>query len=115
MKKGSVINPAVSKLIAGLGHMVEIVIADAGLPIPSDTRRIDLALTKGIPSFKEILSVVLSEMCVEKAVVAQEMLDISLAIYEFVVQSLAGIEIAQISHADFKQRTKVSRPVIRTV
>ncbi len=49
MKKGAVINQLVSELLAGLGHMDEIVIADAGLPIPPGTRRIDLALTRGIP------------------------------------------------------------------
>ena len=114
MKKGVVINQPVSELIAGLGHMDEIVIADAELPIPPGVRRIDLALTKGIPSFQDTLSVVLSEMCVERAVVAHEMADISPAVYELVVQSLARIEVAQLSYVDFKERTKVARAVIRT-
>ena len=114
MKIGTVINQPVSELIAGLGHMDEIVIADAGLPIPPGTQRIDLALTKGIPSFRDTLSIVLNEMCVEKAVVAQEMIDISPAVYELVIQSLDGIEIEKLSHVDFKERTKVSRAVIRT-
>ena len=114
MKKGVVINQLVSELIAGLGHMDEIVIADAGLPIPPSVQRIDLALTKGIPSFQDTLSVVLSEMCVEKAVVAHEMVDISPAVYDLVVQSLAGIEVAKLPHVDFKERTKVARAVIRT-
>lgn len=114
MKIGAVINQPVSELIAGLGHKDEIVIADAGLPIPPGTQRIDLALTKGIPSFRDTLSVVLNEMWVEKAVVAQEMVDISPAVYELVIQSLNGIEIEKLSHVDFKERTKVSRAVIRT-
>ena len=114
MKIGAVINQPVSELIAGLGHKDEIVIADAGLPIPPGTQRIDLALTKGIPSFRDTLSVVLNEMWVEKAVVAQEMIDISPAVYELVIQSLNGIEIEKLSHVDFKERTKVSRAVIRT-
>ena len=38
MKKGAVINQPVSELIAGLGHLDEIVIADAGLPIPPGTQ-----------------------------------------------------------------------------
>lgn len=114
MKKGAVINQSVSELIAGLGHLDEIVIADAGLPIPPSTRRIDLALTKGIPSFRDTLSVILSEMCVEKAVVAQEIVDISPGIYKIVVKFLNGIEIVKLPHVDFKERSKLSRAVIRT-
>ena len=106
MKIGTVINQPVSELIAGLGHMDEIVIADAGLPIPPGTQRIDLALTKGIPSFRDTLSIVLNEMCVEKAVVAQEMVDISPAVYELVIQSLDGIEIEKLPHLDFKEPRK---------
>ena len=53
-------------------------------------------------------------MCVEKAVVAHEMVDISPAVYDLVVQSLAGIEVAKLPHVDFKERTKVARAVIRT-
>lgn len=114
MKKGAVINQPVSELIAGVGHKDEIVIADAGLPIPPGTQRIDLALTKGIPSFRDTLSVILNEMCVEQAVVAQEMVDISPAVYDLVNQSLDGIEIEKLPQVDFKERTKVSRAVIRT-
>jgi D-ribose pyranase len=46
VKKGNLINQPISNLNAGLGHADEIVIADAGLPIPKETTRIDLALTR---------------------------------------------------------------------
>ncbi|NIR27689.1 MAG: D-ribose pyranase, partial [Gammaproteobacteria bacterium] len=55
MKKGKLINQPISAVIAGMGHGDELVIADAGLPIPTEPRRIDLALTKGIPSFLDTL------------------------------------------------------------
>ena len=41
MKKGKLINQPLSSLIASLGYSDEIVIADAGLPIPKGTQRID--------------------------------------------------------------------------
>ena len=53
-------------------------------------------------------------MCVEKAVVAQEMVDISPVVYELVAQSLDGIDIEKLPHVEFKERTKGSRAVIRT-
>ncbi|MDN3720716.1 RbsD/FucU domain-containing protein [Roseibium salinum] len=35
--------------MASLGHMDEIVVADAGLPVPANVGVIDLAVSPGIP------------------------------------------------------------------
>ena len=49
MKKIGILNQPISSVIAGLGHTDTLVVADAGLPIPQETQRIDLALVEGIP------------------------------------------------------------------
>ena len=72
MKKIGILNQPLSAAIAGLGHTDTLVIADAGLPIPPETQRIDLALTRGIPSFLDALRAVLTEMQVEQATVAED-------------------------------------------
>ena len=77
MKKIGTLNQPISTVIAGLGHTDTLVVADAGLPVPSETERIDLALTQGIPTFLDTLRVVLAEMQVEKAIIAEEMLQVS--------------------------------------
>ena len=59
MKKTGIINSQISTVIAHLGHSDMLTIADAGLPVPSTTQRIDLALKPGVPSFLETLEVVL--------------------------------------------------------
>ncbi len=51
MKKSTLLNSELSYLVATLGHTDEITICDAGLPIPDEVTRIDLALTHGVPSF----------------------------------------------------------------
>lgn len=51
MKKIGTLNQALSEVIAGMGHGDMLVIGDCGLPIPATVRRIDLALTIGVPSF----------------------------------------------------------------
>ena len=89
MKKIGVINAPISTVIAELGHMDTMTIADAGLPIPKEVHRIDLALAKGIPGFIDTLRVVLSEMKIEKVVVADEMKQISPSILTE-IQSLIG-------------------------
>ena len=114
MKKIGIINSQISAVIARLGHTDMLTIADAGLPIPETTQRIDLALTKGVPGFTETLNVVLTEMCVEKAVVAQEILEHSPNILEEIKRSLGDIPIEKIAHVEFKKLTGSSRAVIRT-
>ncbi|HEC22841.1 MAG TPA: D-ribose pyranase [Chloroflexi bacterium] len=114
MKKTGLLNQPISSVIAGLGHMDTLVIADAGLPIPTETQRIDLALTKGIPSFLETLQAVLSEMKVERAIVAEEMLSVSPHIYQAVKEALGDVPIETVSHTMFKEQTRSARAVIRT-
>ena len=114
MKKTGVINAPISSVIAELGHMDILTIADAGLPIPRDVHRIDLALTKGIPGFIDTLRVVLSEMQVEKVIVANEMEQISPNMLNKVQHLLGKIPINFVPHQQFKDLTKSSRAIIRT-
>ena len=114
MKKTGVLNQPISSIIAGLGHMDTLVIADAGLPIPPETQRIDLALCEGIPGFLDTLRVVLTEMQVEGAIVAEEMLQTSPDIYEATKELLGDVPIEIETHLIFKERTRSARAVIRT-
>ncbi|MBP6803322.1 MAG: D-ribose pyranase [Chloroflexi bacterium] len=114
MKKVGVINQPITAVIGGLGHTDTLTIADAGLPIPATTQRIDLALTAGVPSFLQTLRVVLSEMFVEKAIVAEEMQAISPHIYAAVRDILGDTPVELIPHVEFKRQTAVSRAIVRT-
>ena len=75
MKKTPLLNVALSRLIASLGHGDMVVIGDAGLPVPPGVELIDLALTHGVPDFVSTLKVVLSEMQVESHALAKEIFD----------------------------------------
>lgn len=72
MKRTTLLHAELSRVIAGMGHGDLLVIGDAGLPIPAGPLRIDLAVTRGVPRFSEVLHAVLSELQVERAVIAQE-------------------------------------------
>ncbi len=61
MKKEGILNPQLNRVISEMGHHDMLIIADAGLPIPKEVERIDLALKCGNPSFAEVLPVVLSD------------------------------------------------------
>lgn len=114
MKKVGTLNQPLSEVIAGLGHMDQLVIGDAGLPIPLETQRIDLALTQGVPSFLETLRVILEEIQVEGAIVAEEMIDVSPDIYKKVKELLPEIPLESIPHTEFKRQTRGARAVVRT-
>jgi D-ribose pyranase len=114
MKKIGTLNQPLSEVIAGMGHMDTLVIADAGLPIPLQTQRIDLALARGTPGLLETLRVILEELQVERAVVAEEMISTSAQIYEQLQNMLPEIPIETISHTEFKNRTGSARAVVRT-
>jgi D-ribose pyranase len=94
--------------------MDTLVIADAGLPIPAETQRIDLALTEGIPTFLDTLGAVLREVQVERVIVAEEMLDVSPGIYEAIVELLGDLPIETVTHLIFKEQTRSARAVVRT-
>jgi D-ribose pyranase len=59
MKKSGILNAPLSGIIARMGHTDKLVICDSGLPIPKDAKVVDLALTKNIPRFLDVLKVVL--------------------------------------------------------
>jgi D-ribose pyranase len=114
MKKTGILNKDISEVVASLGHQDTLAIADAGLPIPAETRRIDLALTEGIPSFLDTLRVVLTEMQVEQAIVAEEMLETSPNVYQAIKELLGDVSIETVTHLIFKEKTRSARAVIRT-
>jgi D-ribose pyranase len=114
MKKTQLIHPEISEMIASLGHSDMLVIADAGLPIPPEVRRIDLALTANVPRFGKTLEVILSEMQVERVILAQETKEKSPQIREAILNMLPGIREEIVSHEELKQLCSHARAVVRT-
>jgi len=114
MKKTGVINAPMAAVIAELGHMDMIAIADAGLPIPKESIRIDLALKKGIPSFIDTLRVVLTEMQIEKVILAKEIKQKNPAILNEIEGLIGEVSVDFVPHEEFKEKTKESRAIIRT-
>ncbi|MDZ3992841.1 D-ribose pyranase [Pseudomonas sp. Teo4] len=113
MKKTALLNVALSRTIAGLGHGDILVIGDAGLPVPPGVELIDLALTPGIPDFASVLRTVLSEMQLERYVLAEEMLDVAPpALAEVAKLPLDRRQL--VSHDEFKVLSRQAKAVVRT-
>jgi D-ribose pyranase len=117
MKKTPLLNVALSRLIASLGHGDMVVIGDAGLPVPPGVELIDLALTHGIPDFVSTLKVVLSEMQVESHALAKEIFDkqpTALTALEALNAEGALGRRDLLSHEQFKVLSRQARAVVRT-
>lgn len=112
MKRTALLNAELSHAIATLGHGDMLVIGDVGLPIPSGPRRIDLALTPGIPAVADVLRVVLTELQVEKTVIATEAVERAQGRLPDWCQ--LPVTPQTVSHEEFKRLTERARVVVRT-
>ena len=118
MKKGLLLNSDISAIIAQMGHTDQLTIADAGLPIPQNIERIDLAITRGTPSFMSVLLPIIEELQVEKVTFAEEFEQVSPKAYKEVLAALllqnSELIIETTPHENFKTLTAQSKAIIRT-
>lgn len=122
MKKGTLLNGPVSRVISLLGHGDSICIGDAGLPIPEHVERIDLAVTRGIPPFINTVEAVVAELCVERVILATEFTSTGGELHSDLLKLFSSLEsdqknsigIEECSHEEFKEYTSKCRAVIRT-
>lgn len=115
MKKNFLLNSEISYEIAKIGHTQTITIGDAGLPIPKNVKRVDLAVAKQIPSFLQVLDAILTEMKVEKIILADEINEKAPELKEQIIkrfQNEAAVEY--VKHEQFKKLTEESNAIIRT-
>ena len=91
MKKDGLLNPQILSAIAAMGHTEYLVIADAGLPVPSGIPVIDISL-----------------------IVAEEMADKSQDTYGTVIEALPQVPFRRIAHEEFKEMAAKAKAVIRT-
>lgn len=122
MKRGVLLNAPLSALVARMGHTDEITVCDAGLPIAAGPERIDLALMAGTPSLATVLTALLTDLVVEKVIMASEIKLISPAAHQALVDQLEAhaavqgkpITIEYCLHEAFKTRSRQSKAIVRS-
>lgn len=122
MKKTTLLNAELSYTIAQMGHTDGLTICDAGLPIPSQQHCIDLALSKGIPDFLSAVQAVLSELFIERIVLAAEIKEKNQEIAARLLPIIRATETKQgnqiaidyVPHEQFKALSNQSKAVVRT-
>ena len=116
MIRSRLLNSEIISVLAAMGHTDQLVIADAGLPIPAAVKRIDLALEKGLPSFDATLALIASNMVMEKVILAEEIKENNPEMLKKIKEILSDkkIEIEFVSHEYFKKLSSSSKAIVRT-
>jgi D-ribose pyranase len=115
MKEIGLLNSEIADVIAQLGHMDEMIVCDAGFPIPLGVRTVDIALAVNQPTVLGVIQVLLQDFSVEKIVLADETRAHSPSMFAQIVDLFgAGVEVETTPHTALKQRSKSVKAVIRT-
>ncbi len=114
MKKHGIINSEISKVLSFMGHTDQICIGDAGLPIPSNVKRIDLSVKPGLPSFISVLEAISDDMYIEKVYLAEEIKTINPKIYNGILKLIPQNKIYFITHEKLKNKSNNCKAVVRT-
>ena len=113
MKKRGFLSAPVAELIALMGHTDRLVVGDAGFPTPK-VPRIDLAITRDLPSLLDVLRVLLDSEIVEHFMLATTLREEQSQRYAEILELLPGVPHDLIPHANFKRAAHEARAVIRT-
>jgi D-ribose pyranase len=114
MKKTALLNKDISEVVAGMGHTDLLCVADAGLPIPAGVRRIDVSVKRGLPGFQDTVETIVTELCVQGIIVAEEIRVANPQIEAGLRQLFPDVSWRFVSHAEFKSMTAQAKAVVRT-
>lgn len=122
MIKYALLNAPLNQVLVTMGHTDCLTVCDAGLPIPTTANRIDLALTAGVPDFMQTLKAIGTSLCIEHAVLAEEIKTQSPTLHREILtwldqlgkQQDKTITLDYCSHETFKTQSHTSKAFVRT-
>ncbi|MFF8730381.1 D-ribose pyranase [Streptomyces sp. NPDC015171] len=112
MKRAGILNRHLAGALAGLGHGHEVLVCDAGMPVPDGPRLVDLAFRAGVPSFAEVLDGLLAELVVEGATAAEEVRAANPEAAALLAERLPGTVL--VPHERLKELSAGARLIVRT-
>jgi D-ribose pyranase len=114
MKKGGILNPALSHLLASTGHTDYFTICDRGFPVPDGPPRIDLALVDGIPTVLDVLKAIAAEWHLDRVVIAEEMTEVSPRRVQELREIAGDVPMQIVSHLELKRLAQTGKATVRT-
>jgi D-ribose pyranase len=114
MKRGGVLNPALSHLLASTGHTDYFTVCDRGFPVPEGPERIDLALVDNVPTVVDVLKAVIAEWSLDRVLITHEMDAISSDRVAEMRALLGDVPFERVSHVHLKRLAQSARATVRT-
>lgn len=114
MKKQGVINQALSAALAGLGHGDYFLLCDSGFPVPKNVDKVDLALSFGVPSMRQCIKAIVSEIVIQKITIAKEMYSLNEEGYEFLKTTFVAQEFKEIPQSELLKLAANAKFVLRS-
>lgn len=114
MKKGGILHPELSHVLASSGHTDFLLISDRGFPVPEEPQRIDLALADDKPTVLDVLAAIDAEWSIDRVIITEEMTLVSPHRVEEVQALLPNVRFETISHLELKRLGHGAKATIRT-
>lgn len=114
MKKGGILHPELSHVLASSGHTDYLLISDRGFPVPEEPQRIDLALVDDQPTVLDVLAAIDAEWSIDRVVITEEMTLVSPQRVAELNALLPGVLFETISHIELKRLGHGAKATIRT-
>ena len=114
MKRGGILHPSLSYLLASTGHTDYFTICDRGFPVPVGPERIDLALTDDIPTVLDVLRAVAAEWSIDRVLITDEMDEVSPERVQELRAIVEPVPFERVSHLQLKRLATSARATIRT-
>ena len=114
MKKRGLLQRALAETIASMGHTDLLVIADAGLPVPTGVLSIDLAVRCGLPPMLDVTHAVADELQVEEIIIADELLASDGTLPAALRELFPDARVRHVPHEELKRLSARARAVVRT-
>jgi D-ribose pyranase len=114
MKRGGILHPGISHLLASTGHTDYFTICDRGFPVLIGQDRIDLALTDDLPRVLDVLRLIDAEFVIDRIIVAEEAARFSADYVAALRDIRPGLRIETVPHLELKRLSSDGRATIRT-
>jgi D-ribose pyranase len=115
MLTSGILNPQILSLIARVRHTNTIVIADRGFPFWPQIETIDISLVDDVPRVLDLIRALRPSFNVARAWMAEEFERVnSAATRKLFAEALAGVELVNEPHVEFKKRVPATIGLIRT-
>jgi len=114
VKRGGILHPEISHLLASTGHTDFFTICDRGFPVPVGPERIDLALIDDLPRVLDVLRAIDAEFIIDRIIVAEEAEQFSAGYVAQLRALRESIRVESVPHLELKHLSRQGRATIRT-